>query len=226
MSWRWIKAARRQRVGFGSAKAVLICLAHHADDAGYCWPSQQTIAGETELSIDTVQRVLRQYLEPKYVHRIKRKSSDGRRISHGYQLILDHEPDQHKGVASATASCGVVQSGRQAASASLARPQTDTSQDRTARPKVLRTRFENSSGRRLRETLGGIRLEERLGKEVFLTWFKDVEFIEERNQVLILQARSRFVASRVEQQFDSRVLECFRPEFDAAVRVRVIVRQE
>ena len=102
MSWRAIKWARKQRTGSQTAKAVLICLAHHSDDRGFCWPSQETVAAEIESSVDSVQRALKKALVPSFVQRIKRKSSDGRRISDSYRLRAatdthsEHAYDQDK----------------------------------------------------------------------------------------------------------------------------------
>lgn len=46
--------ARKQRVGSASAKSVLLDLAERANAAAQCWPMQETIAGDLELSIRNV----------------------------------------------------------------------------------------------------------------------------------------------------------------------------
>jgi hypothetical protein len=54
MSW-----AKKQKAGSPSAKTVLMLLADAASSQGQCWPSQATLAEESEQSIDSVQRRLR-----------------------------------------------------------------------------------------------------------------------------------------------------------------------
>jgi hypothetical protein len=222
MSWAAIKWARKQRTGSASAKAVLICLAHHADEKGYCWPAQETMAAEIECSVDSVQRALKK-LESRFIRRIKRKSSDGRRISDAYQLHLDRGPYIEP---CGPAPCGLEKDGELAAENPSAEPQIDGSPGSTVRPKYLEENIQESSCRILHSTAGGARLEKRLGKGVFDAWFANVAFVEERNQVLILEADNRFVADRIEQQFDHKILECFRPEYEHSARVRVRVRKK
>ena len=130
MSWNAIKWARKQRVGSTTAKGVLITLALHADETGYCWPSQETIATEIESSVDSIQRALKKHLEPAFVRRIKRKSSDGRRISDGYQLMLGRAPDSVQSKSCGPASCGPVGVGDQAVQSTATEPQTDASPGR------------------------------------------------------------------------------------------------
>ena len=223
MSWPAIKWARKQNAGSTTAKAVLICLAHHADQFGYCWPSQETIASEIESSVDSVQRALKKHLVPRLVRRIKRKSSDGRRISDAYQLNLGGGTDTANPNPRGPAPCGPADGRCQTANAAFAEPQRDDSADRTVRPKSLKENIQESSGRLLRCTPGGRRLEKRLGKAVFDSWFVKVFFVEERDRVLLLHTDNRFVASRVEQQFDQNILDCFRPEYETAVRVKALV---
>jgi len=49
ITWAW-----RVSVGRSAAKAVLVALADHADDAGRCYPSVRRLAGMTELDRKTV----------------------------------------------------------------------------------------------------------------------------------------------------------------------------
>lgn len=194
MSWRCIAWARKQLVGSASAKAVLICLAHHADEKGYCWPSQETISAETEISVDSVQRAFKRHLEGKFVRRIKRKSTDGRRISYASELMLDRTPADHKSASCGAAPCGIAEAGNRAANALPAKPQIDPSPDGNVRPKSLEEQIQESSNRTLRNTPGGVRLLKWLGKAQFDAWFAKVLLIGERDQYLILQADTKFIA--------------------------------
>ncbi|AXY00247.1 helix-turn-helix domain-containing protein [Vibrio alfacsensis] len=49
----------------GSERLVLVCLAHHANKAGECWPSIKTLSLETGLSRTTVKKALK-LLEGEY----------------------------------------------------------------------------------------------------------------------------------------------------------------
>jgi hypothetical protein len=51
--------AKMQVAGGPSAKAVLLCLADEASTHGECWTGQETISRESEQSVDSVQRRLR-----------------------------------------------------------------------------------------------------------------------------------------------------------------------
>jgi len=56
MSWQATAWAVRQKVGPPARKLLLLVLANYADADGICWPSQETLAEDTGLSLDTVQR--------------------------------------------------------------------------------------------------------------------------------------------------------------------------
>src|SRR5438270_12233038 len=56
MSWKATAWALRQATGAARRKLLLLALANYADEKGVCWPSQTTLARDTEQSVDTVQR--------------------------------------------------------------------------------------------------------------------------------------------------------------------------
>jgi hypothetical protein len=58
MSYQAMNWAAESRCGSAGLKALLLCLANHADPEGVCWPSQKLISFETEMSVATVQRGL------------------------------------------------------------------------------------------------------------------------------------------------------------------------
>jgi len=118
-----------------------------------------------------------------------------------------------------------VNNDNQAARSPLAKPQKDPPPDSMVRPKYLEELLQESSGRRLSEMPGGARLAKKLGKVLFETWFAKATFVEERDQILVLQTDTRLAANRIEQQFDQDVLDAFQPEHKGAVRVRVLVRK-
>jgi hypothetical protein len=59
MSWEATGWAAKQVTGSAASKLTLLALANYADAQGICWPTQETLARDTEQSIDTVQRRLK-----------------------------------------------------------------------------------------------------------------------------------------------------------------------
>lgn len=82
-----IKWALRQKIQ-GNSKLVLISLANHAGDTGYCWPSQETIGLEASMTARNVRRVIIQLAEQGYIKIDRRHRRDGSRSSNGYQLLM------------------------------------------------------------------------------------------------------------------------------------------
>ncbi|MCK1417630.1 helix-turn-helix domain-containing protein [Bradyrhizobium sp. CW4] len=56
MSWQATAWAMRQRVKPPASKLLLLVLATYADKHGICWPSQETLADDAGMSLDTIQR--------------------------------------------------------------------------------------------------------------------------------------------------------------------------
>ncbi|MBR0931709.1 helix-turn-helix domain-containing protein [Bradyrhizobium diazoefficiens] len=56
MSWQATAWALRQKVEPPARKLLLLVLATYADKHGICWPSQETLAQDTGMSLDTIQR--------------------------------------------------------------------------------------------------------------------------------------------------------------------------
>lgn len=72
MNW-----ALEQKVGISSVKFLLVAIATYCDEQGLCWPSQSTLARDTDQSVDSVQRGLHKlqamgfiYLGPRRVSSI------------------------------------------------------------------------------------------------------------------------------------------------------------
>lgn len=89
MSWQATEWAIRQQTGSPSAKALLLALAHYADAAGRCWPSQSALKASTELSMDTVQRATARLLELGLIT-TERRRHGGRWPGLTYQLTMPH----------------------------------------------------------------------------------------------------------------------------------------
>ncbi len=225
MSWNAIKWARKQRVGSTTAKAILVDLAHYADQKGFCWPAQETIAINIESSVDSIQRAIKRYLEPKFLRRIKRKSTDGRRVSNGYQLNLNFNSEGKDPNSCGLGPCGSGGNGSGAASYAASEPQRADLPSRTLRPKYTGEIFKESLRRNLRDTAGGELLKKRLGEEIFKSWLADVVIIGQEEQFLVLEVRSRLSAARIAQWYDAQIIDCFRGEYPGSVRTKAIVRK-
>lgn len=70
----------------GSERLVMLCLAEHADDSGYCYPSLTTIANETKVSKRQVTRALQNLHD---AGEIEYKPGDGRGNYSEFWILLD-----------------------------------------------------------------------------------------------------------------------------------------
>jgi hypothetical protein len=101
MSHRALEMVFAAQVGDADEKHTLTALAHHHNaKTGECYPSQETIAAETERSVDTIQRHLKS-LEKKGLISRKRRYRNGYRTSDSYTLAMDGKlTPQSSGVSS------------------------------------------------------------------------------------------------------------------------------
>lgn len=89
MSFQAATWALAQRVGSPSAKCVLLALANYADEYGECWPSQARLAEDTDQSVDSVQRRLRDLAEMGLIYRRRQTKKTGWRGSDAIVLLID-----------------------------------------------------------------------------------------------------------------------------------------
>ncbi len=111
MSHAAIKWAIETNVGNADEKQTLVVIAHHHNaKTGECYPGQETLAAETERSVDTIQRHIKSLSAKRLLTR-KRRYSNGYRSSDGYILAFDAElKPQSSGVSSddlKPQTCGV-----------------------------------------------------------------------------------------------------------------------
>lgn len=71
--------AARARTGSGTLKHVLLALANFADENGLCWPSQERLAFNTELTDRTIRDALKKLEEAGWIKRQARYNPDGTR---------------------------------------------------------------------------------------------------------------------------------------------------
>ena len=96
MSWQATAWAMRQITGSARRKLVLLALAYYADKNGVCWPSQETLARDTEQSVDTVQRQLDVLQKVKQIQRERKLKRRGQWQGYLYKLPihLDQVPKE------------------------------------------------------------------------------------------------------------------------------------
>ena len=88
MSWKATAWALRQTTGAARRKLLLLALANYADENGVCWPSQATLARDTEQSVDTVQRQLDVLEQLRLVTRERMPKRRGQWQGYYYTLCL------------------------------------------------------------------------------------------------------------------------------------------
>ena len=88
MSWQATAWAMRQPTGAARRKLLLLALANYADKDGICWPSQVTLARDTEQSVDTVQRQLDALEELTLLKRERMPKRRGHWQGYLYKLAL------------------------------------------------------------------------------------------------------------------------------------------
>ncbi|WIG51009.1 MAG: hypothetical protein OJF48_001926 [Afipia sp.] len=88
MSWKATAWAVKQQTGSPARKLLLLTLANYADASGTCWPSQETLAADTEQSIDTVQRQTKKLVALGLVRIAPRPQGRGRWAGRTYYLNM------------------------------------------------------------------------------------------------------------------------------------------
>jgi len=83
MNWAW-----RQDLP-STPKFILVALADTADDHGICWPSVPTVAAKCNVSIRTVQRIMRMLVARRKMVSEPRYRGNGSCSSNRYKLLLD-----------------------------------------------------------------------------------------------------------------------------------------
>lgn len=88
MSWQATAWAIKQRTGDPALKLLLLTLANYADDKGCCFPSQTTLSEDTEQSVDSVQRKLKQLETKGLIRKIVRPGKRGQWASRTHYLNM------------------------------------------------------------------------------------------------------------------------------------------
>jgi hypothetical protein len=91
-SYAVIRWAREQKVRNPRRKLILVDLATYADQDGYCWPGQKTLAEHAECSRSTATRHIGVLADEGKLTIEHRHRADGARSTNGYRLAFDQEP--------------------------------------------------------------------------------------------------------------------------------------
>lgn len=89
MSVRALSWAFLQKTGDPTRKIILMVLADHADERGFCYPALKTIADRSESTRRTVQRHLKALEDDGLIRREERFTDTGRQTSYMYSLPID-----------------------------------------------------------------------------------------------------------------------------------------
>lgn len=92
MSWQATAWSIRQTTGAAGRKVLLLALANYADEKGVCWPSQATLARDTEQSVDTVQRQLKKLQDLRMIDRERLPKRRGQWQGYRYRLLIQTGP--------------------------------------------------------------------------------------------------------------------------------------
>jgi hypothetical protein len=95
MSVQAITWALSVRAGSPGAKAVLLALANYANEFAVCWPSQERLAEETDQSVDSVQRRLKELEIARLISRQERGLRNGRRALTVYSCLMPGVAGSH-----------------------------------------------------------------------------------------------------------------------------------
>lgn len=88
MSWQATAWALKQITGSASNKLTLVALANYADASGVCWPTQDTLAKDTEQSTDTVQRRIKKLVALGFLRVERREAGRGQWSGRIYYLNM------------------------------------------------------------------------------------------------------------------------------------------
>jgi biotin operon repressor len=88
MSVRWIGWAFDTATGSSSSKLVLVKLADNANDDGLCWPSQNRMASDCEMTRESVNRHVKTLSDLGLIEIIPR-FKDGVQLPNAYRLLVE-----------------------------------------------------------------------------------------------------------------------------------------
>ncbi|UFX41710.1 helix-turn-helix domain-containing protein [Bradyrhizobium sp. 41S5] len=233
MAWAIVDRVFRTKITAGSAaKAVLLSLANHCDEhGGECYPGQEVIQAETQLSLDTIQRQLKALESDDIITRKKRPAIRGRWASWSYQINLEKlvDPAAPCGPVDHAATCG-PDVAHQAAPRGFTRPHHAASPGRTMRLKPILKPVNKPSRAREPSALDGLgplgaAIRNRIGSDNFSAWFGGASIVDATEEAVTLELPTKFKASTIESRYADQVLACLQAQQASIERVRFVARR-
>jgi len=129
VSWQATAWAAKQSTGSPACKLTLLALANYADASGACWPTQDTLAKDTEQSVDTVQRRLKKLVQLGLIRMERRPQGRGQWAGRLYLLNM---PVAEMSEPQSAAWSGPEKADHHAATSTAAMPQPARRPCRTA----------------------------------------------------------------------------------------------
>lgn len=83
--------AYEQSIKISARKFVLVALANFADEDGYCFPSQDTLANMTGQGVRSIRRHLTELEKTGFIKRRRRTDGKAKRLSDEYELLAPRE---------------------------------------------------------------------------------------------------------------------------------------
>jgi DNA-binding GntR family transcriptional regulator len=107
MSFQAMAWAVEQKTGSASTKLVLLILANYADNAGVCWPSQERLANDTDMTDRSIRNAVAALVERGLLKVGERRGTTGVRKTNVYRLALpetvsDGDADNRKNTTETT----------------------------------------------------------------------------------------------------------------------------
>jgi len=231
VSWQATAWAVRQATGSPSRKLILLTLANYADASGVAFPGQDTLAKDTEQSVDTVQRQLKQLADLGLIRIEKRTQFKGRWAGRLYFLnmpvaemsepqIAARSDDDHAAPGPATRPHPARRPGRKAV-------RHEQSIEQSIEPSRARA-ANRRDGCDIVSPLGaaGEALAKRIGNDRFASFFGKVEVATERDGEITLTAPTAFLRDHIATQFEIEMAEAWRTTTPGFQRIVVVSKTD
>jgi hypothetical protein len=227
MSWQATAWAAKQATGSPSRKLLLLALANYADASGRAYPSQETLARDTEQSVDTVQRQIKQLVNLGLIRVEKRPGVKGQWAGRVYYLGLPKEdiPEPQNaawpgGNHAAPRPATMPQKARSPCRKAVRHEPIEQPIEPHARAKAEPRQAAPSPGR-----LGAAceALAQRIGQDRFASWFGKVKLLSEHEGEVTLAVPTKFIRDYVTTHFGGEMIEAWKCVSIDVERVTVIV---
>jgi hypothetical protein len=88
INWAW-----SQKTGSTSAKLLLLALADHTNDDGWCWPGRRGLAEKVDTNLRNITKLIKKLIDLGLIQSIENHRPDGSQSSNYYFLVGVGNPD-------------------------------------------------------------------------------------------------------------------------------------